>query len=689
MIELAQGLDAFHANRIHYRCLNAENILLRIEAGTVEEIRVQKPGYSSFLPLLERLGGQDFLECYAYLAPELKSGKSSDKRADIYSLGIHLYRFLTGRLPFNQKSERLAAGSVSLNHVAKSLARRGVPEVISRIVLSSLRKNPEKRFASCFEFIADLRTYLDERRMETLRSGGADPTAELATLNKSSEKIGATEIIKSLDTADYFRAISEAITSAPPKKPIAMVPYVEFSDLGALEKAECAEADSGDEDTEESIDSYLERAKREVAGETWGNAIQSLSEKTKPAVSPPLSYSAAITSKKASAIVNPLASPNSSPEQAPKDPLKPITPFSEPSSAKSEPKTDIKINGSGNTLQKATESTRYLSDTTRKPVNVSESTSEIREVKERSDIAKAKLAAEQTRAAAEAQAAAEAKKNAETEAAAKAKEAIEARHVEEMRAVEKAEMDRALAAQVVASSHMEAISADPAPGRPKKNRPSKKVAASGIEWRHEVVSALQVAGEMEAVFRRSFRGRGAFRFIREPKPGPGAATLSRTISRFGEEGIVVDIGPLSPAADTTDFLRLFRAKLTAVLSEEIETSRRLLARRVSKVDPEGAFAASPLGLLLYGDDREEPDPEVVESQKGVEDLAKAVAAFGRRSRPLVLIIRCGEAAGRSTHGLLMELARISPAKPLCGFVFFTEISTEKWHVLSKLDKSRK
>jgi hypothetical protein len=64
--------------------------------------------------------------------------------------------------------------------------------------------------------------------------------------------------------------------------------------------------------------------------------------------------------------------------------------------------------------------------------------------------------------------------------------------------------------------------------------------------------------------------------------------------------------------------------------------------------------------------------------------ALALAALGRRKRPLVLTLRGAEAMGPTAHAVLVELAKISSALPVCGFIFFKPAKVENWHVLSQL-----
>lgn len=83
-----------------------------------------------------------------FTAPEIFEGGPLDRRADLYSLGVTLYRSFTGRYPITGRS---------LNEVAENHRQmlpavpRSLPEALSRIILKLLAKSPRHRFQSAEE----------------------------------------------------------------------------------------------------------------------------------------------------------------------------------------------------------------------------------------------------------------------------------------------------------------------------------------------------------------------------------------------------------------------------------------------------------------------------------------------------------------------------------------------------------
>jgi len=93
----------------------------------------------------------------AYMSPQQLAGHPLTHQADIYSLGIVLYKLLAGTLPFSAGSlAELAAQIKEADVPPPSVARPGVPPRLDAIVRRATARDLEARYKSWDKFAEDL-----------------------------------------------------------------------------------------------------------------------------------------------------------------------------------------------------------------------------------------------------------------------------------------------------------------------------------------------------------------------------------------------------------------------------------------------------------------------------------------------------------------------------------------------------
>ena len=94
----------------------------------------------------------------AYMAPEQLERKPASAQTDIYSLGIMMYKMLTGALPFPPDTAAALTARILLGSLPKPGATRpGLPPLFDHVFARATARDPAQRYRSWEEFASDLR----------------------------------------------------------------------------------------------------------------------------------------------------------------------------------------------------------------------------------------------------------------------------------------------------------------------------------------------------------------------------------------------------------------------------------------------------------------------------------------------------------------------------------------------------
>jgi non-specific serine/threonine protein kinase/serine/threonine-protein kinase len=193
-LPILDAVEFAHRNGVIHRDLKPSNILVD-ESGNPKVVdfglaRALLAGQDSFASMTGQVLGT-----FAYMSPEQVRGRTDeiDGRTDVYSIGMILYEICTGRSPYPVDSQIMEV----LRHITETvpdppsrawssetgLARRSVHDRkqtlrcpidsdLETILLRTIAKETDRRYATVHELAEDLAAYLDGRPISAKRDSG-------------------------------------------------------------------------------------------------------------------------------------------------------------------------------------------------------------------------------------------------------------------------------------------------------------------------------------------------------------------------------------------------------------------------------------------------------------------------------------------------------------------------------------
>ena len=150
---IARALEFAHKKGVIHRDIKPQNILIT-ESGD--------PMLTDF-GIAKILGVDDSAEWTktglgfgtpGYMAPEQLLGAKTDKRIDIYNIGIVFYEYIAGRKPFrvSDLAEILLKDDEEIAEHLKRFLPSPLPNEVTETLIKALAKNPDDRFQNMAEF---------------------------------------------------------------------------------------------------------------------------------------------------------------------------------------------------------------------------------------------------------------------------------------------------------------------------------------------------------------------------------------------------------------------------------------------------------------------------------------------------------------------------------------------------------
>jgi serine/threonine protein kinase len=157
--QICAGLAAAHKAGVVHRDIKPDNVMIETvdghEVARILDFGIAKLRDNQNHTNLTETGA--LLGTPTYMSPEQCNGDKIDHRTDIYSLGIMFYQMLSGEVPFKATSPP-ALIILHVTQAPKPLLENApnVPELLSRVIMQTLEKQPERRQRTVNELIEQI-----------------------------------------------------------------------------------------------------------------------------------------------------------------------------------------------------------------------------------------------------------------------------------------------------------------------------------------------------------------------------------------------------------------------------------------------------------------------------------------------------------------------------------------------------
>lgn len=209
IMQACQAIAYAHEHGIIHRDLKPSNIMILPDG----RLKIMDFGVAHLRRFNAEYEVKQTVGTFAYMSPEQALGEEVKESSDIFSLGVLLYRLVTGQLPFSGKTPAQIVYSLFNKEPRepKELNQQ-ISVSLNQIILTALSKNPDQRFTSAQEFAAHLSPLLEDEPAKLV----ASYLQEVFILQPSESSKGFKETLLSWQQKyqDFFvRLLAATLTS--------------------------------------------------------------------------------------------------------------------------------------------------------------------------------------------------------------------------------------------------------------------------------------------------------------------------------------------------------------------------------------------------------------------------------------------------------------------------------------------
>ncbi len=205
-IQMCEGLQEAHENGVTHRDIKPANIMLTRKG----RVKITDFGLAHLAGRSKLTKSGTTLGTPAYMCPEQALGEATDRRGDIWGVGVALYEMIAGKPPFDHEHEQAIIYSI-INEAQEPLTalRTGLPTELDRTVGKALAKKPEERYQHVADMRVDLRALqknLSSSKSTSLKTQPAGPATSAQPTTSPLAKYRVIEDVDETGDSVVYRA---------------------------------------------------------------------------------------------------------------------------------------------------------------------------------------------------------------------------------------------------------------------------------------------------------------------------------------------------------------------------------------------------------------------------------------------------------------------------------------------------
>ncbi len=180
-IQICEGLQDAHENGVTHRDIKPANIMLTQKG----RVKITDFGLAHLAGRSKLTKSGTSMGTPTYMSPEQALGEATDRRGDIWGVGVVLYEMIAGKIPFDHEHEQAIVYSI-INEDPEPLTavRTGLPTELDRVTGKALAKKLAERYQHVDELLVDLcrlRKQISSAKSDVAARPAAPTTPQITT----------------------------------------------------------------------------------------------------------------------------------------------------------------------------------------------------------------------------------------------------------------------------------------------------------------------------------------------------------------------------------------------------------------------------------------------------------------------------------------------------------------------------